>query len=258
MIQPVTGPDPVENELRHAMMGAAHGYEPSPAPTQEILRSGQARRARRRTVTAAACAVLVACLGTSVTSLAGSPNRDTSMGQPAAPAASPSLSVVSQVVGSGVVDGKSWSVTAKFYPTFPAGFKVQAMLGGARKGPAGKSLLCRQTVIGGVRVDHQGGKWSGCRVVNGTSDITGQGAGLHGPGDKGLTGIRIFIGNPDTKVTRAVITLKDGRHLKASVRTLPGTNYRSFAIPLGNGQTIASVDQYNASNHRLTHDTFWR
>ncbi|MEU9298753.1 hypothetical protein, partial [Streptomyces sp. NPDC048266] len=164
--------------------------------------------------------------------------------------------VVSQVVGSGVVDGKSWSVTATFYPTFPAGFKVPAKL--ADKRPAGKSLLCRQTVIGGVRVDHQGGKWSGCQVVNGTSDITGQGAGLHGLGDKGLTGIRIFVANPDAKVARAVITLKDGRHVKADVRTLPGTNYRSFAIPLGKGQTIASVDQYDAGNHRLTHDTFWR
>ncbi|MGW1412267.1 hypothetical protein [Streptomyces sp. NPDC002403] len=108
-------------------------------------------------------------------------------------------------------------------------------------------------------MDHQGGKWSGCQVVNGTSDITSQGAGLHGPGDKGLTGIRIFIGNPDAKVTRAVITLQHGRHLKASVRrALSGTDHRSFAIPLGKGQTIASVDQYDASNHRLTHDTFWR
>ncbi|MCX5231445.1 hypothetical protein [Streptomyces sp. NBC_00233] len=254
MIQPVTGPDPVENELRHAMMVSARGYDPSPAPVQKILRSGQARRARRRTVMTAACAVLVACLGTSVASLAGSLNRDTSTGQQAAPASA--FGVVSQVVGSGVVDGKSWSVTAKFYPTFPAGFKVPAKL--ADKGPAGKSLLCQQTVIGGVRVDHQGGEWSGCQVVNGTSDITGQGAGLHGLGDKGLTGVRIFVGNPDAKVTRAVITLKDGRHFKAGVRTLPGTNYRSFAIPLGKGQTIASVDQYDAGNHRLTHDTFWR
>ncbi|WP_406409303.1 hypothetical protein [Streptomyces sp. NBC_01643] len=213
---------------------------------------------------AAAAAAAVAAIPAAASAFASDGNaavsataKSPAVSSAAQPAAA-SAKVVSQVVGSGVVDGKSWSVTAKFYPTFPAGFKVQAMLGGARKGPAGKSLLCRQTVIGGVRVDHQGGKWSGCRVVNGTSDITGQGAGLHGPGDKGLTGIRIFIGNPDTKVTRAVITLKDGRHLKASVRTLPGTNYRSFAIPLGNGQTIASVDQYNASNHRLTHDTFWR
>ncbi|MDX2565232.1 hypothetical protein PV371_37125 [Streptomyces sp. TX20-6-3] len=255
MTQPVTGPHPVENELRHAMMVSAHGYDPSPAPVQEILRSGQARRARRRTVTTAACAVLVACLGTSIASLAGSLNRDTSTGQPATPASASSFGVVSQVVGSGVVDGKSWSVTANFYPTFPAGFKVPAK---ADKGLAGKSLLCRQTVIGGVRVDHQGGKWSGCQVVNGTSDIIGTGAGLHGLGDKGLTGIRIFMGNPDAKVTRAVITLQDGRHLKADVQTLPGTNYRSFAIPLGKGQTIASVDQYDAGNHRLTHDTFWR
>ncbi|MDX2565230.1 hypothetical protein PV371_37115 [Streptomyces sp. TX20-6-3] len=210
---------------------------------------------------AAAAAAAVAAVPVAATAFASdsTPAVSAAVKSPALLAATQpvaaSSKVVSQVVGSGVVDGKSWSVTANFYPTFPAGFKVPAK---ADKGLAGKSLLCRQTVIGGVRVDHQGGKWSGCQVVNGTSDIIGTGAGLHGLGDKGLTGIRIFMGNPDAKVTRAVITLQDGRHLKADVQTLPGTNYRSFAIPLGKGQTIASVDQYDAGNHRLTHDTFWR
>ncbi|MCX2185682.1 hypothetical protein KV205_35000 [Streptomyces sp. SKN60] len=171
---------------------------------------------------------------------------------------------VSEVVGSGVVDGKAWSVTLEFYPVVPKGYEVPAKAGFPVQETAGSSLLCQRIVIGGVRVDHQGGDWSGCDLVSGAHDASHlDGAGLHGVSDKGLSGTRIFVGRVSVGshaqgVTRAEITLKDGRRLKAEVNTVPGTGYGAFAIPLGKGQTIAAVDQYNADNERLSHDTFWR
>lgn len=260
MIERVTEPDPMENNLRRAMTDAARGYQPSPAPVQDILDAGRTLRARRRVATAAAGTVLMACLGTATAWLSGSPGGNHAPEHPAMSAASPSReAVVSQVVGSGMVDGRSWSVTAEFHPTLPAGYRVPAKPGETGEMPVGKSLLCRRTVIDGVRTDHEAGLWSRCRVVDGTGDPTGQSsAELAGDNDKGLSDIRIYVGHPGLRVAYAVITLDTGRRLTAPVRTLPGTRYSTFAIPLGKGQTIATVDHYDERGRRLARDTSWR
>ncbi|MET8506307.1 hypothetical protein ABZV60_16835 [Streptomyces sp. NPDC004787] len=180
-----------------------------------------------------------------------------------ATAVSKSSAKVSQVVGSGAVDGMAWSVSLDFYPTVPGDYKVPAKAGVPAEGTAGKGLVCRRVMLGGVRVDQQGGAWSGCHTVNGAYDAgSWGGAGLHGMSDKGVSGSRIFVGRTvagksGQNVTRAEITLKSGKRLEAKVNTVAGTGYGAFAIPLSKGQTIASVDQYSGSK-RLTHESFWK
>ncbi|MCX2185683.1 hypothetical protein KV205_35005 [Streptomyces sp. SKN60] len=261
MTLPYSEPDDVEDELRRAMAQTAHQQRPSPVPLKEIIQEGRVRRARSRAALSAVGAVLAVGLTVPIIHLAGS---TVTKNQVAAPPQSLEAAKVSEVVGSGVVDGKAWSVTLEFYPVVPKGYEVPAKAGFPVQETAGSSLLCQRIVIGGVRVDHQGGDWSGCDLVSGAHDASHlDGAGLHGVSDKGLSGTRIFVGRVSVGshaqgVTRAEITLKDGRRLKAEVNTVPGTGYGAFAIPLGKGQTIAAVDQYNADNERLSHDTFWR
>jgi hypothetical protein len=170
----------------------------------------------------------------------------------AADAVSGSGAKVSKVVGSGTMDGKAWSVTLEFYPKLPRGHVGPPSPSVAPN--TAKSLLCQRTVIGGVLVD----PWSGCQAVVGADDPGTPGAGLWGTTDKGLSGTRIFVGRPAHEVTHAAIALKGGQRLRAEVKSVPGTGYHAFAIPLGRGQTIASVDQYNARDQRLSHETDWR
>lgn len=155
------------------------------------------------------------------------------------------------LAGSGTVDGKSWSVAAEYYAKVPKGFRVP----GKALVPAGKaSLLCTRVTIGGVRVDEQGGRWADCALSSGGA---GGGAGLYGLTGKGLTGTRIFVGTPTNRVTRAVVTFTDGKKLEGVAKSLSGTPYHLYAVPIGNGRTIAAVDEY-AGNTRISHDTYWR
>ncbi|MET8506308.1 hypothetical protein ABZV60_16840 [Streptomyces sp. NPDC004787] len=261
MTLPHSAPDgAIEDDLRRAMEQTSRQHRPSAIPMQEIIRQGKARRTRRRTAFSAAGAVLAAGLILPFIHFAtGSGGAE---GHVAAPPQPPEAAKVSQVVGSGAVDGMAWSVALDFYPTVPKDYKVPARAGVPAEGTAGKGLVCRRVVLGGVRVDRQGGAWSGCHMVNGAYDAgSWGGAGLHGMSDKGVSGSRIFVGRTvagkgGQNVTRAEVTLKSGKRLAAEVNTVAGTGYGAFAVPIGQGQTIASVDQY-AGSKRLTHETFW-
>ena len=59
-------------------------------------------------------------------------------------------------------------------------------------------------------------------------------------------------------VARGVVTLSDGSDLRARPVGVPGTGYRAWAVAIPAGKTIASVDQYHAGDHRLSHETSWR
>lgn len=251
-----------EDELRRVITHAAHQHPPSPVPLQEILREGRVRRARRRIALSSAGAALAAGLAVPITThVAGSPST-TNHGT--ATSHSMEAATLSELIGSGTVDGKAWSVTLEFHPKSPKGYELPAKVGISTQKGAVQSLLCPRVVIGGVRVDRKGGLWSGCHTVTGTRDSRQwSGAGLHDLRDPSSTGIRIFVGriclgDPKQNVTDAEITLNDGKRLRARVNTVSRTGYGAFAIPLGKGQTIASVDQYNADHKRLTHETFWR
>ncbi|WCN05245.1 hypothetical protein [Streptomyces sp. M92] len=164
---------------------------------------------------------------------------------------------VARTVGSGSVDGKEWSVTLQFYPTVPEDFPTAERTSGPGDSrPENPSLLCQRVFIGGVQVDHQAGPWAGCSVVDGRDDFV-QGAGLHGLTDKGTAGTRIFVGNPASGTATARLTLDDGTVRTAEVVTLAGTSYRAFALPIAEGETIASVDTFDGQGNRLTHETYW-
>ncbi|MFE1165580.1 hypothetical protein, partial [Streptomyces sp. NPDC058829] len=146
----------------------------------------------------------------------------------------------SRVVRSGDIDGTEWSVTLTFHPSVPDGFpSADTSVGdtagrdadggsGGGSRPEDLSLLCQRVFIGGVQVDHQAGRWAGCSVVDGEAD-SAQGAGLHSLSEKGLSGTRIFVGNPASGTVTARLTLDGGTVRTAEVVTLPGTSYRAFA-----------------------------
>ncbi|MER6470370.1 hypothetical protein [Streptomyces collinus] len=165
--------------------------------------------------------------------------------------------VVTQVIGEGRVDGHRWSVTLEFHPTLPKGYTPPKLPDGTTT--QGTSLLCQRMHIGGVRIDHQGGPWSDCQTVTGTQDPKAAGGmGLWGLHDKGLSGSRLMVSNPEAEVAYGVLTLADGTHVKATTVTVPGTSYRAWAAPIADGKTITTVDQYDTHGNRLTHDTYWR
>ncbi|OKI86383.1 hypothetical protein [Streptomyces sp. CB02414] len=164
---------------------------------------------------------------------------------------------VARTVGSGSIDGKEWSVTLQFYPAVPEDFPaVDRTSGFGDSRPENPSLLCQRVFIGGVQVDHQAGPWAGCSVVDGRDDFV-EGAGLHGLTGKGTSGTRIFVGNPSSGTATARLTLDGGTVRTAEVVTLPGTSYRAFALPIADGETIASVDTFDGQGNRLTHETYW-
>jgi hypothetical protein len=256
MTTPIGGPgrDTVEERLRRAMTGVARRPEPAPAPVREILRASRTRRARRRTVALSAAAVLTICLALPLARLAAGRPPQTVNVPPAvttSPTAHPTATAhptsgpVPTRVGSGTIDGIAWSVTLEYYDTIPKDFADQY------RGPLppGDSVLCQRVVIGGVQVDAQGGQWADCDLVEAaTPEIS---AGLAGNTDKGTSGDRVFVGHPGAHVTRARVVLSTGEQRTAQVVIVPGTGQRAYAVALGPSETIARVDDYDASGHLL-------
>ncbi|MFD8072683.1 hypothetical protein ACFV3E_08500 [Streptomyces sp. NPDC059718] len=165
--------------------------------------------------------------------------------------------VVTQLIGKGRVDGKRWSVALEFHRTLPEGYDLPTSPDGTTA--PGTALLCQRMYIDGVRIDHQGGPWSDCQPVTGAHDPAGSGSmGLWGFQDKGTTGSRLMVSNPEAAIAYGVVELTDGTRLKAATVTVPGTDYRAWAVAIPDGRTIAAVDQYDSHHHRLSHDTYWR
>ncbi|MFF3252294.1 hypothetical protein ACFYWP_15115 [Actinacidiphila glaucinigra] len=165
--------------------------------------------------------------------------------------------VVTQLIGKGRVDGKPWSVALEFHRSLPEGYELPTTPNGTTA--PGTALLCQRMYIDGVRIDHQGGPWSDCQPVTGTHDPAGSGGmGLWGFQDKGTSGSRLMVSNPEADIAYGIVNLTDGTRLKAPTVTVPGTDYRAWAVAIPNGKTISAVDQYDKRHHRLTHDTYWR
>ncbi|MCX5063873.1 hypothetical protein OOK12_44300 [Streptomyces sp. NBC_00452] len=252
-----------EQALRRALARTAHQRQPSAAPVQQILKAGRSRRAHRRAAVASAGAILAVCLtvtlflpGTEAENIR--PQQQTTTAS--SPRPSPSAVPRSVVVGRGVLGGEPWSVTLTYYATFPKGFTPPSPSGLLHSpAPKGHSLLCTNVVIDGAPEGHTTDPWAGCTVVDGTRDTDHTtGASLEGNTDKGNTGSRLFLVHPDAAVAHATMTFRDGRHATAKVAAVPGTAYRAYAIPIASGQSIAAVDEYDAHNRLLNHNTQWR
>jgi hypothetical protein len=247
--------DPADDWMRAAFRRSRDLHIPSPVPLGQVVAAGRAHRKRRNATVIAAVAAVVAIVGI------GAPLSwmgHASVPGQIAPAASPSQrsTSVDVTVGHGMVDGLRWSVALEFYPTLPKGYVVPAK---AEKAAGESSLVCQRMVIGGVRVDHEGGPWADCQPVDGAHDSSRRGgAGLWGLRDKGTAGSRLFVANVQAGVAYGMVNLSDGSRLKATATTVPGTSYRAFAVAITTGKTITSVDTYNTSHRRLTHDTSWR
>jgi hypothetical protein len=144
-------------------------------------------------------------------------------------------------------------------PTLPKGFSVGSLPQGVKPQPKPASLLCQRMVVGGVRIDHQGGAWADCQPLTGAHDPQGSGGeGLWGLHDKGTTGSRLFVANSEANVASGVVTLTDGTRLKARTVAVPHTGYRAWAVAIPDGRTIATIDQYDARHQRVSHETEWR
>ncbi|WP_405657924.1 hypothetical protein [Streptomyces sp. NBC_00079] len=161
------------------------------------------------------------------------------------------------VVGRGTLGGRPWSVTLEFYPTWPKGFTPPTYPERLHiPAPTGRSLLCTQSVIDGVPWQRATEPWADCEVVEGARDDGHtSGTGLRGNTDKGARGNRLLVAHPEAAVTHAAVTFRDGRRVTADVVSVPGTSYRAYAIPIATGQTIAAVDEYDAHNRLVSHDT---
>ncbi|MEV5960535.1 hypothetical protein AB0L70_02150 [Kribbella sp. NPDC051952] len=251
MILPDSTPDEAEDDLRGAMTRTDQQFVPSPVPLPAILHRGRQRRVRQRAALAAACAVVVVAaavpIANSVSRTATQPPTSSSP-SPTLPAAALPTSVVA---GSGTLDGKPWSVTLEYHAKLPSDFEPGDKMGTSAPGTG---LLCTRVTIGGVRVDHQGGAWADCSLTSRSGGSEG-GAGFFGLTGKGLTGSRVLVGTPGRNVTRAVVTFTDGEQLQAAVKPLAGTQYRAYAVPVASGRTISTVDEYNAANQRVGHET---
>lgn len=255
--------------LRAALARTVDAHTPSPAPVGRILAAGRAHRARRRRAAVVASAAAVRAAGLTALPLTGHGGVRPA-DRPGRPVAHPSHSdasdrdtpghaLVKAVVGHGTVDGTPWSVTLEFHPTLPAGFSAGSPPPGMAQPRNRTSLLCQRMVIDGVRVDHSGGPWSDCQPVDGTHDPSAGGeVGLWGLHDKGAVGSRLVVGNPEAAVTHATVTLSDGERLTASTVAVPGTVYRAWAVAIPADRSIASVDEFDAGDHRVGHDTQFR
>ncbi|MGW0764397.1 hypothetical protein [Streptomyces sp. NPDC002676] len=248
-----------EDWARAAFARSREAYPSSPAPVDRILTAARARRKRRRAAAAVASAACVLGLGLTVAFLKP-PTGAVDPAHRSSPVASspvtPTPGTVSVRVAEGTTDGHSWSVALEFHRTLPKGYTLPTPSGGTMA--PGTSLLCQRMYIGGVRIDHQGGPWADCQPVTGTQDPHASGEmGLWGLHDKGLSGSRLMVSNPEAGVAYGVISLSDGTQVKATTVAVPGTTYRAWAAPIPNGQTITAVDQYDTHDNRLTHDTNW-
>jgi hypothetical protein len=251
-------------ELRNALARSLDGYVPSPAPVDRILAAGRTRRARRRVAVLATAAVLAAGLFVSLSRFVADGQPPTERQPPATPSlpapatTPPPVLPLTAGVGRGTVDGQAWTVRLEFYATPPKGFDT-APVPDLPTTPAASSLLCQRMVIGGVRIDHQGGPWADCRAVDGAHDPAASGSmGLWGLHDKGTAGFRLFVSLPGTGVAYGVMTFTDGTTTTASLRTVPGTGYGAWAVAIRDGRTIAVIDEYDAHHHRVSHSTDWR
>ncbi|MBY8843528.1 hypothetical protein [Streptomyces sp. SP2-10] len=249
-----------EDWVRAAFARSRDAYPSSPAPVDRILTAARTRRKRRRAAAALASAACVLGLGLAVSFLTSPPGAESPASRPSprtSPPATPAPSTVSVRVAEGTTGGQRWSVALEFHRTLPKGYTLPTYPDGTTA--PGTSLLCQRMYIGGVRIDHQGGPWADCQPVTGTHDPQASaGLGLWGLHDKGLSGSRLMVSNPEANVAYGIVSLSDGTQAKATTVTVPGTTYRAWAAPIPNGRTITSVDQYDAHDQRLSHDTGWR
>ncbi|MGW3494180.1 hypothetical protein [Streptomyces sp. NPDC001020] len=249
-----------EDRLRVAFARSRDAYPSSQAPVDQILTIARARRKRRRAAAAVASAICVLALGLALPFLKPSPRAVGPARQPppaAIPTFSPTPDTVSVRVAEGTTGSHRWSVALEFHRTLPKGYTLPTLHDGTTA--PGTSLLCQRMFIGGVRIDHQAGPWADCQPVTGTHDPQAAGEmGLWGLHEKGLSGTRLIVSNPEPDVAYGMVSLSDGTRVKATTTTVPGTTYRAWAAPIRNGQTITTVDQYDAHHHRLSHDTNWR
>ncbi|MFI2642015.1 hypothetical protein [Streptomyces sp. NPDC018610] len=251
-----------EDWLRAAVARSRDAHPASQAPVGRILTVARARRKRRRVAAAVASAACVLGLGLAAPSLRQPPGAVGAAGRPspstphsAAPTPAPAPGAVSARVAEGTTGGHRWSVALEFHRTLPEGYAPPTPPGGATT-PGASSLLCQRMYIGGVRIDHQGGPWSDCQSVTGTQDpgVAGE-LGLWGVHDKGLSGSRLLVSNPEAAVAYGVVSLSDGTRVKAATVSVPGTVYRAWAVAVPDGLTITAVDQYDVHHHLLSHDT---
>ncbi|WP_405591701.1 hypothetical protein [Streptomyces sp. NBC_01190] len=253
--------------LRAAFVRSVDAYTPSPAPVARIVAVGRARRLRRRAaVLAASAAVVAAGLAVPLSRLGDGPAPGTVRQLPPTathrPAPTPPTPVPwTALIGHGTVDGRPWSVTAEFYPTDPRepGERRGPRIPGVPTQPEKTSLLCQRMLIGGVRIDHQGGPWSDCDGVDGPRDPGEAGsAGLWGLYQRGTSGSRLLVSHPAAGTSHGVVTLTGGSTLTGRVVAVPGTAFRGWVVAIPAGRTIAAVDEYDAAHRRVSHTTEWR
>ncbi|MDH6132775.1 hypothetical protein P3T37_002161 [Kitasatospora sp. MAA4] len=226
------------DQLQDALASSARRITPSPAPVTEIVRSGRALRTRRRRVRTgvAACALAGAlALSWSLKDLAGTP-------EPPPPAAAATVpGQLSQIVGSGVLDGTTWSVTLTYYPTTPPDFVPGEKSTG--------SLVCLQTTLNNQPTSPYGD----CAGVKGLTAPNPSGMyGQHMLPD----GASIFIAQPAADVATATMNFTNTAPTTATTATIPGTAFTAYAIPIPAASHMHTLDEYDTQHHTVGHQNF--
>jgi hypothetical protein len=223
--------------LHRLLESQVRGLPPSAPPIARLVRAGRARAARRarlRAATALAACVAAACAALPL--LHGAASRPAGPSAPGTAAATPSPTrSPTTPLGSGVLAGTAWSVRADVL--------------GVREG-SGARLICLRSVIGGVRVDQAGGPLADCSPLG-----AGGGEGIYVAAG---TPLRLFVSYGPDGVASARATFADGTTTRARAVRIPGTSLDGFAIPLGPGQVLAVIDEFDSLGRPVHHETDWR
>ncbi|MFJ1707044.1 hypothetical protein [Kitasatospora sp. NPDC088346] len=196
-------------------------------------------RARTKLLAGAAAAAALAGLALSTSASADSTPAP---GPTAAPVSSgPDAAPLSQVVGSGVLDGADWSVTLTYYPVVPADYAPGERTAG--------SLVCLRTAFEG-------------RVTSPYGDC----AGVKGPTDTGPIGMYgqhtlpngadLFVAQPAANVATATMSFGNAAPTTATTVTIPGTAFTAYVIPVPAASHQSALDEYDTEHHPVGHQKF--
>ncbi|WP_371500045.1 hypothetical protein OG871_26775 [Kitasatospora sp. NBC_00374] len=231
------------DRLQDALARSAGRVTPSPAPVTEILRSGRARRTRRRRALTgvATCALAGALTG----ALALSSELRDPAGPPqvqfAAAPPPPVAGQLSQTVGSGVLDGAAWSVTLTYYPTVPADYAPGEKTAG--------SLVCLRTTFN----DRVTNPYGDCAGVKNPTDTSPR--GMYGQHNL-PNGASLFLAQPAADVASATMTFSNTTPTTATTATIPGTAFTAYAIPVPATSHQTTLDEYDTQHRTVGHQNF--
>ncbi|MFJ6935860.1 hypothetical protein [Streptomyces sp. NPDC101132] len=235
-----------DSEVAKLLSAVACMPKPSAVPLDRIREGAAARKRRRSAVRGGALAVLLTagvallCAGPVL------PQRENSgAASPRPPATLPAPE--GTVVGTGVVDGTSWSL------------EVRAEAAGARGDrPACRMRLSTRPVGAGVAPGVAGAKgpWFSCpaapelRLLGKRGERSG--FRLLTAEDTGVAGLNVWLGRPTPTAATGRLTLRDGLLPAVPVVDVPGLWGRTYVVAWNPaGRDLAAFEERDADGRTV-------